>query len=138
MKKLFALTALVAATAMFTACGDDSSSSSQMASCEFKTKNTTVCVAGDTEGASRKDIQEFCELAASAYDAAETATVGSGCPTNADLSCKDEDGDVTYYYGEDAKKSSCDKIDAELMFSSLLGDLLNDNDDEEEEENDEE
>lgn len=134
MKKLLALTTFVVAAAMFTACGDDSSSSSKMASCEFKVKNTTVCVDGDREGASNKEIQDFCEFAAAMYDAEKTASVGSGCPAKADLSCKDEDGDMTYYYGEDAKKSDCDKIDGELIFGGLFDDLLNEDDDEEDEE----
>ena len=119
MKK-FILGAMVAVAAIFTACDDDSSSSTPVDSCDIK---STVPVLGDVhaciESDDMKDAEKQCkEELASAVPGTPDVTFGSGCPKGSKNSCKyEKDGAhlTVLIYDETLSGLTCTELQTFIM-----------------------
>lgn len=113
MKKLAIVVAALSVAAVFTACGDDSSSSSGSG-----TLSCTVEIAG------QKTCTEISFATAEQKSActAQGGTIGSSCASGEDLKCEVNGGEVQttmYYYDLGAAK---DLINCDLFNGGNLGD----------------
>lgn len=128
MKKLSLMLAM-GALAVFTACGDDSSSSpapsqnkddgsssgspsGKTVSCMFESTSEFAGITITTkmcgEGPYSEDFEENCQ----SFDMdgiTMEATKGTGCPSGALKSCPDEDG-MLYVYDELSASLSCEEL----------------------------
>jgi hypothetical protein len=94
MKKL-ALIAVLGALALFTACGDDESSSES--SCTYKDGSLTIC----EQGPAYEGDEEDCLAEGGKFD--------SSCETEDAVECK-IDGSSVFFYGKDIDQSMCELL----------------------------
>lgn len=115
MKKIALALATLGMAAMFTACGDDSSSSGgKVISCDVKTEmeflgikmSTHTCGEAVSTSANVADLNEGC---VSVEEFGVTATKGDGCPSGEVKKCEG-DGVTSYFYDDDAKGMDCEKL----------------------------
>jgi hypothetical protein len=119
MKKLMILAALGTA-ALFTACGDDSSSSAasddpmsgkSVVSCDMVTTmggvSSHTCVAIAADNAAANELKTGCV----SVEGMLTATQGTGCPSGAELSCPSADASsAEYFYDQGMGGFTCEQM----------------------------
>jgi len=92
MKKIIMIAAACGMAAMFTACGDDSSTSAGGGS--------KACMFTYSDGTKQCGSSGLFLYTCGEASDNVTSTFVDGCPDGG-LKCVDGDGDVTYVYGED-------------------------------------
>lgn len=118
MKKLMILAALGTA-ALFTACGDDSSSGASddpmsgksVVSCDMTTTfggvSSHTCTAIAADNAAAEALKTGCV----SVEGMLTATQGTGCPSGAELACPNADGSsAEYFYDEGVGGFTCEQM----------------------------
>lgn len=120
MKKIILALTTLGVAAMFTACGDDSSSggSGNLVSCDVKVSMSMLgfsmeshtCGEAPNTSANAAKIKEKCNTqSVSEEGVSSSVKIGTGCPGGAVLTCPDEDG-TAYFYGDDMKGVTCDEV----------------------------
>lgn len=117
MKKIALALAAMGLAAVFTACGDDSSSSGgKIISCDMKTEfefmgeslTSHSCAEISSNADAADELEKSC---VGAPDFGITATKGSGCAGGEKKKCASPDGSgAVYFYDADAADSSCDDL----------------------------
>lgn len=136
MKKIALVFAAMGMAAMFTACGDDSSStgsgSGSLLSCDMKMHmsyggimdvSTHTCAEMDNTASNKANVDERCVSQQEEDEGVVmemTAKKGSGCPSGSVLKCTDEDGVTTYFYDKAFANKSCDDLDDDGDFDFEL------------------
>lgn len=121
MKKLMILAALGTA-ALFTACGDDSSSGASddpmsgksVVSCDMVTTfggvESHTCMAIAADNAAAEGLKSGC----ASVEGMMTATAGTGCPSGAELACPSADGSsAEYFYDQGVGGFTCEQMASE-------------------------
>ena len=111
MKKIILALAACGMAAMFTACGDDSSSEApKVVSCNIQTQFLGMKMGTCVEAPAGSVDPSECEA-----DGEEgvTATLGNGCPSGSVLKCL-QNGTTMYMYGEIFKGMTCDDLEDEF------------------------
>lgn len=123
MKKLMILAALGTA-ALFTACGDDSSSGASddpmsgksVVSCDMVTTfggvESHTCMAIAADNAAAEGLKSSC----ASVEGMMTATQGTGCPSGAELACPSADGSsAEYFYDQGVGGFTCEQMSSEEL-----------------------
>jgi hypothetical protein len=118
MKKLMIIAALGTA-ALFTACGDDSSSGASddpmsgksVVSCDMTTTiagvSSHTCTAIAADNAAAEGLKTGCV----SVEGMLAATAGTGCPSGAELACPNADGSsAEYFYDEGMGGFTCEQM----------------------------
>ena len=114
------LASMIAAAALFTACGDDDSTggSTKLYSCDI---NIDMGALGSTrtcaEASDKAKIDEACaavnELMKAMGSTADVGKTGTGCPSGSTKKCSgDKDGVsyTAYFYDAEDADASCDEL----------------------------
>lgn len=126
MKKIALVFAAMGMAAMFTACGDDSSStgsgSGSLLSCDMKMHmsyggimdvSTHTCAEMANTAENKTEVDENCVSQSESEEGVVmemTAKKGSGCPSGAVQKCLDEDGVMTYFYDKAFAGKTCKEL----------------------------